>query len=471
MLVVGFCCYGNTINLGVNALPEVKVGIFSRSTNHTQILRQIYEPPFLIDKNSKLISPYFKNWFVKNKGKLYEFILNPSLKFSNGEPITINHLKSIIERKDLDGNFLIQHLKKVLITNNKMTVFLEKPNITLPEKLSDLSFAFISEKQRYNFPIGSGAFYINGVNTNDMQLSRNLNHRDFLNGNISIINVKKLDKTVYKLEELHALKIDFFPLVQVTDVDKARFNKFKRILFPSHRTNVLVLNIADAGIRMKFAACLNPKDLFEIPYIKSNSMPYNSVVPNGLENYIPDPNLRSGYSQKKCELFLKNKKSKALRWLNIYIDNRSQEYVAQTVRHIEKQTGFKIQIINKDLKSSHDVISTGEYEIFVCGVGSPYPLAEGILADFIYSKNDKSKLLKFDVPKLRKHFVEYQSSSHETRGKKILELVNILVADSLVIPFARKIDAYLIPDKWRGLTMVNGMNGNFYLGEVSINEN
>ena len=249
------------LRLGVNLLPTASLNIFSRSTNQTQVLRQIYEPLFLITENAKLSSPFFTSWKTSAERRIYEFTFRENLHFSDGTPIEIEDIKRAFERSTPDGTRLLPNISKITIKNQVLAVELKRPSAIFIERLSDLSFAVTSKKlDGAGFPLGSGAFYITSVNADEMTLQRNPNNADFTAGDISKIVAVRLDKLVYSIDELLSKQIQFFPLLQVNTGSNKPLG-FNRVIYPSHRVNIMVLNMADQTVRNLVATCMDPSEL------------------------------------------------------------------------------------------------------------------------------------------------------------------------------------------------------------------
>ncbi len=193
-------------------------------------------------------------------------------------------------------------------------------------------------------------------------------------------------------------------------------------------------------------------------------------MPSGIENYLPSQTPSSLFDLAKCEKLAKQeKKGIRLRFLNIYRDERDIKAIEGVVAKLNSRLGkVQIDIVSRTLTEAQEDITGGTYELFMCGVGSPFPLAEGILADFVYSQKDKNKLIKFVDKDLANLLDHYRDSAPLLRTKWIAKFVNHLISKAWVVPFARRIDTFLIPEQWSGLTMINGMNGNFYLGKVKL---
>jgi peptide/nickel transport system substrate-binding protein len=458
------------ISLGVNSFPSKSINIFSRSTNQTQVLRQIYEPLFTIDQKSKLNSPYFSKWKVNSQGTIYEFELKNDLRFSDGKMIDSKQIASIFTRTNPNGGKILGNVKKVDCKGNIIRLELEKGSYLLPEKLSDLSFSILSDKLEFDFPVGTGAFKIVKWEKNNILLERNIFHRDFKIGNVDKINVKLLERNTYDLNEVRKENVDFFPLIKIKLNSTEQPKGFNRVIYPSSRINTLVINIKDEKIRKILSNCIDPQVFLKLPYFEYMITPYHSIIPQGLENYIPTKkNIK--FNIKSCKKIIASNKYKIkLRWLNIYSEPDDVKFIKEIASHInEKVNTISFEIMTKSIADGQKVLAEGDFEIFLGGVSSPYPLAEGILTDFIYSQTDKNKLIKFEIPQLKKIFNIYQFSEEtQKRNEVINKMVNYIIDEGWVIPIGRRIDTFLIPEKWKNISMVNGMNGNFYLGGLNV---
>ncbi len=465
--------YSVEITLGVSAFPDASINILARSTNQTQVLRQLYEPPFVLTDTAKLIAPYFSKWEVQDNGIAYEFILKSDIQFSDGQPILANHIVEALQRTNSSGIKLLPEMKSISINGQKIKVTLKSSSFTLPDKLSDLGFAIIYKKNKTDLPIGSGAFRLQNPSANNLTMIRNKYHRDYAEGDIEKIKVKLLERPIYTLTELSKEKIDFFPLIQIKQEDDTPPSEFNRVIFPSNRVNILVINIKNALVRQIVSACIDPSKLLSIPYFEKISVPYTSFIPTGLENYSLDDGLRSNFNSKKCaELGQKMKQKFNLRWINLYSDQPSSTYISSMIQALNKQMhNISITVNNLTLTEAQQAVASGNFNFFLCGVGSPYPLAEGIMSDFVFNPGDKNKLLSFEDANIKKYYDDYIHSNGQQHVDAINNFVRHIISAGFVIPVARRIDVFYIPKHWRQLTMISAMNGNFYLGRVKIEKN
>lgn len=459
--------------VGVNAFPSVDETIYSRSTNRTQIIRQMYEPLFLIEENYQLTSPYLEYWKVNTKRTTFEFAIKPNQKFQDGTDLTAQHIKDIFERRNPDGNRLFSNVKSIVLKNNLVTVSLYSPSYDLIEKLSDLPASLTLKKfDSFGYPIGSGAFRFKSISKDEITLERNPNHRDFKNGTIEVLAFKLLNESVYTIESVKKMGISFFPLIRIEnslDGDDQK-SGFKEIIYPSHRVNALVLNIKDPSIRKIIDSCMPRDTLLSLPYLKGSITPYNSIVPPGIENYQPNDELDSIHNSKNCKRSLEgNTKRIKLKWLNSYDDQKDVAFLTALVARLNKSIfPLEVELVTQNLTEVHKTVASGDFDIFLCGVASPYPLADGILSDFFYTKGDTHKLLKFEDNEFSKIMKLYRNTYGEKRTAQIDKAVNHLIKSSLVIPIGRRTEKYYVPTDWKDLLLVNGMNGNFYLGKVKF---
>lgn len=282
------------IVMGVGALPVTDELPHVRSTNKTQVLRQIYDSLFYVNDNGNIQSTFFSEWKISIPNKRITFKLIDGIRFSDGTPITSTELTKIFKRTFEDGKPILAELKNIQVKGNRVIeIQFSKISSTIFDKLTDVSFAVYStKKDMWGFPIGSGIFKIENLNSTEIKLVRNNNHPDFKDGNIEKIAVKLLPKSKYSIQEIEKMDIDFFPLTQISD-PSLKPQKFNRVIYPSHRITAIVLNIKNSDERNFLKSCINPVGLMTMPYLNNEITPYYSIIPSGIENYQPSDHRNS----------------------------------------------------------------------------------------------------------------------------------------------------------------------------------
>jgi MarR-like DNA-binding transcriptional regulator SgrR of sgrS sRNA len=461
----------NHIKVGLKVLPNWEDGIFARSTNGTQVLWQIYESLFILNENLEIISPFFSEWKVKNNNKKYIFKLKNNLKFSDGTLIENKDIINALTRKSNKNKPLIPFIKKIEIKNNYLVATLNKPFNSLPEKLSDIRFSVIKKNTEGNFPIGTGAYSVVYNDHKKIILDKNKFYNNEF-GSIKKITFLKLDKIIYNISELDEKKIDFFPLLRIIEDSKKLLKKYIRRKYPSQRINSLVVNIENINIRLMIRKCFNYHTLSSLPYIKDNSVPYNSIIPPGIENYN-SKHLNKINNINECKLHIDKIKT---------VKNIQKEFVLKSPydtiedkvflnNHLKKINlsikPFKITLQNIPMSEFHNTAKEGKYDLLFIAFSTPYPLAEGILNHFVPKLHDEMAVISFNDEILLSKYEKYLYSNENSKNNHLESIVEHLIYNGFVLPFALRTEIFYIPKSWKNLAFVNGMNGSFFLGKVT----
>lgn len=458
------------IVVGINALPSPKNPHFSRSTNHTQVLRQIYEPLFILDSNFRMTSPYLEWWKVENGGKRYVLKLKSDSKFSDGSQVTAASVVDILKRLTPNGDKLFPNIRSVQVKKDEIRIDLSLQDRDLLSRLTDLSSSLIgSQKDLFGFPIGTGAYKPFEITATKLIVTRNPNHRDSSVGTIQSIVFQKLEKSSISLNEILSLKVDFFPLVHVYD-DIDTKERFQKVEYPSQRLNLLVANIPDKEVRFAIRECINWKGFSEFPYFKNRAIPYDSIIPPGIENFVPRRR-EAQFNQSCSKAISRISKKRTVKLINTYEDQPDQDFIKKVVDDFNRlSVKLKIEILNIPIAEAHKIIQAGKHELFLCGVGSPYPRAEGIFSDFLAGDKDKNRLITYRIPGFTSLISKYQKADEFQRPLIIGQINDLIVDNAWALPIALRKEEFYVPKNWRNLQLVNGMNGNFYLGKVVVVE-
>lgn len=462
------------ITIGIGSVPEPADIPFTRSINKGQVLRQIYETPLAITASGEYRSAFFDEWIVHLPSKTLRLKLKSELKYSDGRPITAEALISVLERKFDDSQPILPEVTKIVRNGDTLTLNLRALSPRFLDKLTDSNLMITgAQDAATGFPAATSAFVIlskgseGGLRT--YHLARNSHYRGDLNGNISKLRVIELPKSTYTQEEMKKIGVDFFPLMRIDPPD-AQIAGFKRTTIPQHRVTLLVANHPDIEVRKLLRACVSVGLLRKLPYF-NDLVPYESLIPPGLENYQPESRLATPVKPSDCALQARKvKKGLRLKWLNTYREPADLKIIEEIVKSLNNVLGEgSVTLLNESLPDAQKRILDGSYDIFLCSVGASVPIFETVLRDFIQTSKSKTALVKFKDSEILSRFNRLGTASNEERLALTHELVALLVVEkAYVLPIGRKLTQFYIPEKWKDLHMTGSMNGNFYLGSVRI---
>lgn len=459
------------ITVGVTTLPIPADIPGSRSVNKSQVMRQVYESLFTIDEFGKLRSSFFKKWDYNKRTTSYTFTLGDSVKFSDGSKVqSVDLIKTL--KRGFEGEFNFTNLIEAIdsLDSTRIIIKLKKEDSSLLIKLTDLIFTVLKEPSSASlFPIGTGVFKIADANLKQIRLLRNSFHKNFKIGNITQINYILIENSILTEREITNNNLNFFPFFHISETANI-LKKFKRVVYTSHRIATLVLNIKDLGIRSAVASCIDTNELINLPYFKFDTHSYSSILPSGIENYqssLPRPS----FDIKRCSQMIKKIGNKKLIWLNTYNSSQDLIFLNQIVNRINIAAGFDlISIKTLTLNDAQASIFRGEYDIFMCSISPPIPLVDRLFSDFIFSKENPNSLIKYSDKEVISKFTELQKHEYNNRTKYISAVEAALINRNWVIPIGRKVTTFYIPKEWTGVENLNGMNGNFYLGKITIHD-
>lgn len=461
----------NTITVGISTLPSPSDAPNTRSVNKSQVLRQIYDSLFITDEFGKLKSSFFKQWSYDSKTHSYDFTLKNDVKFSDGTNVQAADIIKSIER-GFKGEF---NYSKIIASvrpygSNKIVLKLRRKDSSFLVKLTDLVFAILKDPILPNtFPLGTGIFKISEANLKKIVLTRNEHNSNYSLGNINQINYILVENSILNEDVIIKNKLDFFPFFHIIETDRL-LKKFKRVVYPSHRIATLVLNIKNDDLRNAIASCIDTYEISNLPYFKFDTQNYNSIIPSGIENYQSSFS-RPSFNEKNCISKIKNVNKKNLIWLNTYNSAEDLNFLNNIAKKINKMAGFEIITINTlSLNDAQAPILHGEYDIFMCSISPPIPLVDRIFTDFIFSEDNPNSLIKYPDKTIKTKFSLLQNQEYNNRAKHIKDLEVMLLKKNWVLPIGRKVTTFYIPNDWLGIENLNGMNGNFYLGKIKIND-
>lgn len=408
------------LRIGITNFDTVNP-IISENTNVQNISRLIYEPLLNLTYDYKLEECLATEW-KKIDENSYIIKLRRNVKWQDGKEFdaddvvyTVNIINELKDKSIYYNNvYNIKQIKKIDKHTIKIYTFEERPYFEY-----NLIFPILSsKKQNKNTPVGTGMYYIEEINKQNINLESNSNWWNNNDIKINNINIKFYKNINEEIEDIELNKLDLIA-TSAKDVnefiDSSKCNIKKYI---GRNYNYIVINcdnklLKNKKLRQAINYGINKNEIIEKVY-KNNYV--KSEFPLDYGCYLYKRGDEDNYSREKALKILKDNKIK-----NITIDllvNKNQEdkiKVASLIKEQLNDIGIKINTIEKSDKKFEQALESKKYELAI--IDNMYELSPDINKYF-----EKNNLSNYDNNQAIRILKKIESNSEE-EAKKNIEII------------------------------------------------
>lgn len=269
----------------LQSLPES----INPRTNHVNIYHyinlQLFYPMFNKKSDGELSSAFLdlaKTQSITPQFDQFQFCLIQDLRFSDGTPITSDHLRVTLEKVHLLRKSL-PPIGSLELKNNCLVVKLKVPDINYFHELTGLQSTILSFRTDRGNAVGLGPYKIKEKTANKIVLERiggtsgdnRFQYIEYIRYQPGIFDLKTGD--------IH----DWNHLYQV-EIPKERQRSFQQIDRPLLKTYYLLVRIRNEKHRTHFSECFPRSELLN--YLNIHLEPTNGLIPKGLPGSLEQLN-------------------------------------------------------------------------------------------------------------------------------------------------------------------------------------
>ncbi len=267
-----------TYSVGLRFIPGKLDPRRSQINTDRYILMHVYEPMFRAEPDGRLSSAFLDLDRTRSTSpdfRSFELCLKQNAAFSDDSRIEVSHLTAAVVaahaiQENLPPMTRAQESGPCLIVN------LGKPEPNYFDKLTSL-VGTILKSEEYEFaPIGLGAYRVASHSKDRISLRA-------IPGRVAG-DFKKIQFHRY-VDVPHALadRIDDWNHIYQMKVPESVTQRQQVVESPTYKTYALIVNIPDARLRARFAACLNKEAIPEIFSMKLTPVP--GFLPKGIPGW------------------------------------------------------------------------------------------------------------------------------------------------------------------------------------------
>lgn len=295
----------STFRIALSAAPPSKGNPFSTiGTTPTFFWTAIYDRLTDIDNEGNIVPQLAVSWEAVNDLE-WHFKLRPNVKFSNGEPVTAQSVKTVFDlmRKDPINALYWSRQDKFyplveVIDDLTVAFHTLKPNAVLPAYLSALFIAPGGHVQNVGLaglvtePIGSGPFVVDRWEPEKVTLSANRN--SWRPPKVDKMEAYFVPDASARIQALETGQIDVATVISTDQMDMLALNGHRTVLRNPSRILVFALKsndpaspFSDMRVRQAFNYAIN-KDIITEILLAGLVEPAGQGATPAAVGYVPD---------------------------------------------------------------------------------------------------------------------------------------------------------------------------------------
>lgn len=340
-------------------------------------------------------TPWLASSWKQSDDKLsWTFKINDKVKFSNGNPLTAEAVKSSLERTFAKNNRAKTFFNYTEITANgqELTIKTDKPYYNLPSLLGDPLFLIVdvtSEANGRNFakegPIGTGPYVVESFTKERAELKRNDNYWDGKVG-FSRVEIPSINDANTRAMALQSGDIDMAINIGPGEYSLFADNKNYTVTEASSLRDVMARmsqkgELKDSNLRAALIAGID-RDSYAKNLLKDTFIAGKAPLPPSLDYGFKqlkdtnpyDPNkaktllAKSGWTDTNGDgLVDKNGQNLSL-VLYTYTSRPELTLYAEAMQADYKKIGIDVQIKIVDYTMLDELAKTGDYDLLVSSV-------------------------------------------------------------------------------------------------------
>lgn len=442
-----------TYRVSLRYIPA-KIDVRNNQINtDVYIMAHLYWPLFSITDNGTISSHFLEmqsTQATSEKFDTFKLCLKKNIKFSNGQPIEAEDLKSSLVKIHKNQEFL-NPIKDIIAKDNCVIIHLMDNDLGYFRKLTGFSTTILKDNDQSNFPIGKGPYKIESVSQDKISLViDDVDTKNTFYSRIEFIRFKSAQENL-------KLKIDDWNHIYSAKIPLEIKSKYKIIQYPILKSNVVLINHPDKKVRALFVKCLDVEKLKKDLAVNYVNIP--GFLPTGVFGYDVDfKEIKSTNLNHRSECSTISKDV-----ITFYSYNK--EYVGALDNYIlrfNKKLPLKIVVKHTTIDETIAVAFSQKNYITLIGFdssGSMNPIFEESSV-FFESFTREKRLITEEIPGLKEMIDKAVKESDRNKKNKLYTKAHeILLKSNYIVPMGQTADVQYYPQNITNIKWVERISG------------